>query len=203
MKVFIIGLPKSGRTTLAHSLAKHAKTQYIDASSWIRSTFRERRADEHIQQFEDEYHRYLSMRMMVNPWFLVDHVYDMIKVAQEQGAKNFIIDGVFSPKDFIHLFDYREDVVVFLNRTGNETETKDHETIGISVIRDYCFWLSSAELFPKARWLEYNFKIPGEDNDFVKELGSKNSVFIVRNLQKVISHATERVIPFLDKVPSL
>src|SRR5579885_3440038 len=168
MKIFVIGLPKSGRSTFAQALAQHNKTQYIDATTWIRSTFRERRDGEHIQQFEDEYHRYLSMRMMVNPWFVVDHVFDQIKIHQEEKIKHFVIDGLFAPKDFVHLFDYREDMVIFLNRTDNETETKDHETIGVSVMRDYCFWMSSANLLPKDRWIEYNFKIPGENSDFIK-----------------------------------
>ena len=203
MKIFVIGLPKSGRTAVAQGLAVGQDRRYIDASGWIRSTFREPKEGEHSQQFEDEYHRYLSMRMMVNPWFVTDHIRDMIKVFEGQNVKTFVIDGVFSPKDFVSLFDYRQDVVIFLNRTDNEAETKDHETIGVSVMRDYCFWMSSANLLPKNRWLEYNFKIPGEPNDLVKELGSKNSVFLIKSLEKVISHVQEQVKPFVNKTESL
>jgi len=203
MKIFVIGLPKSGRTAMAQALAEGERRQYIDATAWIRSTFRPPREGEHPQQFEDDYHRYLTMRMMVNPWFVIDHTFDLIKVAQEEKKKTVIIDGIFAPKDFTALFDYREDMVIFLNRTDNDTEVKDHENIGVSVMRDYCFWMSSAGLLPKERWLEYNFRIPGEAGDFVKELGSKNSVFLIKSFGKVIEHAKERVKPFADKVPSL
>jgi hypothetical protein len=69
----------------------------------------------------------------------------------------------------------------------------DHENIGVSVIRDYCFWLSSASLINKSNWLEYNFRIPGEDSEFIKNLGSKNSVFIVKSIKKAISHLKEKL----------
>jgi adenylate kinase family enzyme len=203
MKIFIIGLPKSGRTTVAQALSEGPRRQYIDATGWIRSTFREPQEGEHLQQFEDEYHRYLSMRMMVNPFFVTDHVRDMIEVSQSKTVKTFVIDGVFAPKDFTSLFDYREDMVIFLNRTDNETDVKDHENIGVSVMRDYCFWMSSAGLLPKERWLEYNFRIPGEDSEFIKELGSKNSVFLIKSLSRVIAHIKDKVSSFADKYPTL
>lgn len=203
MKIFIIGLPKSGRTTIAHALVEGDRRAYVDAASWVRSTFRSRRDDEHVQQFEDEYHRYLSMRMMVNPWFISEHVWDQIKVAEADKKKVFIVDGVFAPKDFIQLFDYREDVVVFLDRTDNEAEVRDHENIGVSVIRDYCFWMSSASLLPRERWLEYKYRIPGEEIDHVKELGSKNTVFLVKSFKRAVEHVKEQVKPFADKYPTL
>lgn len=189
MKVFIIGLPKSGRTTVAKAIAKHYAARYIDAMSWVKATFREQKVGEHVEQYEDEYDRFLSVRRMVNPWFISSHVFELLKSHEQE--KIFIIDGIGSPKDFSELFDYRQDVVIFLNRTGadGDPHIKDHENIGISVIRDYCFWLSSANLLPRHKWIEYNFKIPGEEADFVKELGSKNSVFIIRSINKVIGHA--------------
>lgn len=201
MKIFIIGLPKSGRTTVAQAISEGDRRQYIDATGWIRSTFRAPQEGEHVQQFEDEFHRYFSMRMMVNPWFITDHVRDMLNMNPQKKA--FIIDGIFTPKDLVSLFDYREDVVIFLNRTDNETDVKDHENIGVSVMRDYCFWMSSAGLLPKERWLEYNFRIPGEDSEFVKELGSKNSVFLIKSIERVIAHIKEKIIPFADKYPTL
>lgn len=186
MKIFIIGLPKSGRTTVARAITQQFNARYIDAMSWVKSTFREKRSAEHIQQYEDEYDHFLSIRRTVNPWLITNHVFDLLK--SHQADEMFVIDGIASPRDFSELFDYRHDVVVFLNRTDSETEFKDHENIGISVIRDQCFWMSSASLLPKNRWIEYNFKMSGEDSDSVKELGSKNSVFIVKSIGNVIGH---------------
>jgi adenylate kinase family enzyme len=193
MKIFIVGLPQSGRTTVAKSLAQEEGRKYIDASSWLRCTFREPNPGEHPQQYQDEYYQYLTQRMKVNPDFVVNNIQDMIKVHNKDGKFNFVIDGISSPRDLVTLFNYNTDYVIFLNRTDNNSEHKDQENIGVSVMRDYCFWMSSAGLLPKERWLEYNFKIPGEDSDFVKTLGSKNSVFIVKSIERVISHLKEKL----------
>ncbi len=192
MKIFIVGLPRSGRTTVSEAVCKSHNFEYIDAMSWVRSTFREQKADEHPHQYEDDYQQYLTKRMMVNPWFVSDHIYEMMKVANNEDSV-FVIDGVSSPRDFTNLFDYKQDIVVFLNRVGYDTEYRDHESIGVSVIRDYCTWMSSAGLLNRDRWLEYNFKIPGEPSDHVKVMGAHNSVFIVKSINKVISHLTEKL----------
>jgi len=186
MKIFIIGLPKSGRSTVAKAITEQLQACYIDAMSWVKTTFRQKKGGEHPHRYDDDYEHFLSIRRMVNPYFVINHEEDLLK--SNESEKIFVIDGIASPKDFSDLFDYRQDVVVFLNRTDGTAEFKDHENIGVSVIRDYCFWLSAANLLPRPKWLEYNFKIPGEESDFVKELGSKNSVFIVRSITKVIDH---------------
>ncbi len=198
MKIFIVGLPKSGRTTVSQAIAKAHGWEYIDAMSWVRSTYRDPKEGEHPHQFEDEYQQYLTKRMMVNPWFVSDHVYEMMKVGGTDDTI-FVIDGIASPRDFTTLFDYREDIVVFLNRTNNEYEYRDHENIGTSVIRDYCYWMSAAGVISKQRWIEYNFKIPGEDSDHVKAMGAQNSVYIVKSINKVISHVTERLKEIIQK----
>lgn len=198
MKIFVVGLPKSGRTTVSKAVAEAHGWEYIDAMSWVRSTFREPKEGEHPHQYEDDYQQYLTKRMIVNPWFVSDHVYEMMKVNGNDDT-TFVIDGVASPKDFTSLFDYRQDIVIFLNRTDNEHEYRDHENIGVSVIRDYCTWMGSASLLNKERWLEYNFRIPGEDSDHVKVMGAHNSVYIVKSINKVISHLTGRVKEILPQ----
>lgn len=192
MKIFIVGLPKSGRTTVSQAIVEKHGWEYIDAMSWVRSTFREPKAGEHPHQYEDDYQQYLTKRMQINPWFAIDNVYEMMKVNGNEDA-TFVIDGVSSPKDFTALFDYRQDIVIFLNRTDNDHEYRDHENIGVSVIRDYCTWMSSAGLLNRERWMEYNFKIHAEDSDHVKMMGAHNSVFIVKSIKNAIAHVVERV----------
>lgn len=200
MKVFIVGLPKSGRTTVARAIAEKHGWAYIDAMSWVRSTYREPKGDEHPHQFEDEYQQYLTKRMMVNPWLVTDHVSEMMKVGGDEDTI-FVIDGIASPKDFTALFDYRQDVVVFLNRIDNEHEYRDHENIGASVIRDYCFWMSAAGVLNRERWLEYNFRIPGENSDHIKTMGAQNSVFIVKSINKVVSHVVDKLKEIVNAIP--
>lgn len=197
MKIFIVGKPYSGRTTVAKALCQDEGYQYIDASSWIKHTFRDQKEDEHTTQYLDEYHQYLTKRIQANPFLVIDNVWDSIEAYKDK-AKVFVIDGVSSPKDFVHLFDINEDMVVFLNRTDNNEEFKDSEGIGVSVMRDYCFWMSATELLPKDRWLEYNFKIPGDNSDFVKKLGSKNSVYLARSINKAIAHLKDSLKELLN-----
>jgi hypothetical protein len=190
MKVFIIGLPDSGRTTVAQAVCQEGAYQYANASSWLSCLFRERKSGEHIQQYQEEYHQYLSNRIKLDPDICINNVVDSIKCNSKPDS-NFVIDGVMSPRDFTYLFDINKDIVIFLNRLDNLEEYKDSDGIAVSVIRDYCFWLASAGFLSKERWIEYNFKIPGEDSSFAKELGSKNKVFLVKSINKVISHLKE------------
>jgi len=198
MKILICGLPKSGRSTVAKIIAKDFGYHYINATSWVRDDFRDINVDEHLHQYEDEYQLYLHKKMMDNPYFIYDHVYHYMN-ANKTKDPVFIIDGIISPKDFSDLFDYRQDVVVFLNRTDNESEYRDHENIGVSVIRDYCFWMSSANLIEKNKWLEYNFRIPGDDCDNVKVMGARNSVFITKSIAKTIDHLEDKIKELVQK----
>ena len=185
MKVFFIGMPKSGRTTVAKALCQENKRHYIDTSSWVKCSFRDPNIDEHPQQYHDEYHQWFTNRLKINPYLCIDEVIDSTSAIKDNN-KTIIIDNIVGPKDFIHLFDYNNDIVIFMNRTDTDTEYKDYESIGVSVIRDYCYWLSSASLLSKDKWLEFNFKIPGEESDVVKKLGSKNTIMIVKSTNKVI-----------------
>jgi hypothetical protein len=137
----------------------------------------------------------LSKAIATSPQFVSDNIFNIINDDAKFHVSNniYVIDGVSSPRDFATLFDYQNDIVVFLNRTDSNHEYRDHENIGTSVIRDYCFWMSAAGLLNKQRWLEYNFKIPGEDSDHVKQMGAQNSVYIVKSIKKVISHLSERL----------
>lgn len=183
MNIFIIGMPQSGRTSVAKSLCRSGEFHYIDGFSWIKNSFREQKADEHPQQYNDEFHYWFTDRLKNNPSMIADSILSSMKL---HGDSNYAIDGIISPKDFMQLFDFNKDLVVFLNRTEGDVDTKDYENIGVSVIRDYCFWLSSAGLLPKEKWYEFNFKMSEDHLDFAKVLGSKNTVMIVKGGTKKI-----------------
>jgi len=189
MKIFIVGLPRSGRSTVAKAVVEAHSYRYIDAMSWVRSNFRECEPGEHPHQYEDAYQQHLAQLRLADPWFVSDYILKEMWY----GTETFVIDGLTSPKDFVQLFDYQKDIVIFLNRTDNEHEYRDHENIGVSVIRDYCFWMSAASLLSKERWLEYNFKIPGETSEHIKVMGAQNSVFIVKSIARVVSHLVEKI----------
>jgi len=192
MNVFICGLPKAGKTTVAQQLTKCDFSPqgldwfYINPVDWLKNTFRVPASKEEKAHFNEAYHSYVLNRFKNNPNVIIDNLCDSVNcIKQLDGEYNWIIDGIFSPRDFCALFNYNEDIVVFLNRTDGEIDAYDYETIGISVMRDYCFWLSSANMLPKTRWLEFNFKVSAERSDSVKVLGSKNTVFIVKSIDSV------------------
>ena len=197
MKVFICGLPKAGKSTVVKELCKRfdkldmkrrdPEWLNVNAISWVKGTFRLANENETPDSYGDDYHNFYINRIKNDPKLIIDNVRATI-AAYNFDNVHWLIDGIFSPKDFCDLFDYNNDIVVFLNRTDGESDAKDYESIGISVMRDYCFWLASADLLPRNRWLEYNFKIPGEHSDMLKEMGSKNTVYIVKSLNKVIDH---------------
>lgn len=193
MKIFVIGMPQSGRTTVCKAICQADNYRYVDAISWVRSTFREQKPTEKPQQYEDEYHNWFVNRLKINPNLITENVQSTINAYSEEGDLVYVIDGIQSPRDLTELFDYNKDYVVFLNCTNNQAEYEDYQNIGVSVMRDYCFWLSSASLLPRERWFEYNFSIPGEPIETVKVLGQKNSVFIVKSIGRVISHLKEKL----------
>lgn len=186
MKVFILGRPQSGRSSVAKALCQEAKYCYVDGSDWVRQTFRSRREGEHVEQYQDAYHEYFANRLKGDTDLCLRNMEDTILY---NPSDNYVIDGIVLPRDFIYLFDCAQDFVVFLNRNGDEDiPMKDYEKIGVSVMRDYCFWMSAANLLSKDKWYEYNFKMTGGDPSRFKAMGSKNSVFIVGSLDKAIEH---------------
>lgn len=183
MKIFILGLNKSGRTTVAKALISD-DIYYISAVDWLSATFRDPNKGEKLEDFQYEYNEYYVNRLKLNAYLCVDNIYDIMET--NKTVDHFVIDGVMNPKDFLHLFDYNKDVVVFLNRIDNMTNGKDYEGIGINVMRDYCLWLATMGFLSKERWVEYNYRIPGEESDFIKTLGAKNSVTITKSINKAI-----------------
>lgn len=191
MKLFLVGTPESGRTTVAKALCQNTQFVYVDASSWLKDSFRPPRDEEHPEQYHDAYHHWFLNRIKNNNT-IIDHVIDTMNGYDDKDKLHWVIDGINSPHDFPVLFDHNKDFVVFLNRIDNqEVKIKDYETIGISVIRDYCFWLSAGNMLRREQWHEYNFKMIGGLAEKFKAMGSKNSVFIVGTLDKVIEHLKE------------
>lgn len=183
MNVFLIGMPQSGRTSVGESLDLPG-FRYLHISSFIKE----------MCGVEKEHNPLILNLMKEYPNRFINeykkHTHDFIS--------NFVVDGMISPRDFITLFDYNKDVVVFLNRMDHQPEYQDYQNIALAVMRDYCFWLSSANLLPKKRWLEFNFKTIGDYDPYLKQMGYKNSVFSVKTLNSVIVHLKTLLTELLE-----
>lgn len=182
MRVFIVGLPGSGYDIFSKALFQELGMPYIDACSWVKYIFRDKKPSEHEQQYQESFDEFLTERLKIDPDLYLNHITSSLQIYQD----NVVISGLYSPREFIKLFDYTKDIVVFLNRTDIDS-VKEENSIGISVIRDYCYYLASCKLLPRERWIEINYKLAGEESDFVKALGSKNSMFLVKNIKKAIA----------------
>lgn len=191
MNVFVVGLPHSGRTTVAKAIEKSLGLIYLNVSDWAQKSDLVRLPDEHEQQFREKYRDFYFGVLKINPLMCVDYANEIM--VRNGLDKNYIIEGITTPKDFVHLFDINKDIVVFLNRTDNNEYYQDHDNIAFPTMKDYCFWMSSAGFLPKNKWLEYNFKIPGDQDDYIKVLGSKNSVFLVKSINKAIIHLEQKL----------
>jgi hypothetical protein len=191
MKVFILGRPQSGKTTMAKAVCQCHDYHYVDGDQWLRNSFRRIQEKEHPDQYEDAYHQYLTGRLVADSDLCLNHLKSQMS---DRPSLHYVIDSVVSPRDFVSLFDYTQDLVVFLNRSDeDDLPIKDYQKIGVSVLRDYCFWLASAGLLTRDRWHEYNFRMSGQSNK-LKVMGSKNSVFIVGTLDRAISHLKESIV---------
>lgn len=195
MKVFIIGLPGSGKTTVSKHICESLGAVYLDPAACVKFTFREPDEKESGQNYMDSYNDYLNQRLVVDPDLISKSVSDIIKVhpiVYGSDDNQFIIDGLTSPRDFIQLFDYSKDFVVFLNRMDNEMEYRSVHNISTSVMKDYCLWLANSKFLSKDRWLEFNFTIPGDEKqEFVKKTGVHNTVILARSFKRVLSSLEE------------
>lgn len=185
MKTFVIGLPQSGRSRIAKALAEDPQLHYVSATDWLASTFRPPRPDERKEDYEQAYFEFYVGRLKADQDVVIDNILEAMSASD---SNHFVIDGISNPADFTYLFNPELDVVVFLNRTDSEAPTKDYEGVSVNVMRDYALYLSLLGLLPRERWLEYNYKVPGEESDFVKQTGKHNSVFIIKSINKVIEH---------------
>jgi hypothetical protein len=178
MKIFLIGMPDSGKTTIGKAL-EIPGFRYLHVSEFLH----------HVDCNEEEYHNVILNLLKLNPDIFInkykEHTHDFIN--------NFIVEGLISPKDFVSLFDPRKDVVVFLNRTDHSPDAKDYQTISISIMRDYCFWLSAAYLLEKKRWIEFNYKMSEDDPTYLKTMGFKNTVYSVKGINAVIKKLQEDI----------
>ncbi len=190
MNVFIIGLPQSGKSFIAQSICNdNNKFQHIDVGSWIKDSFRTKLQSETDRAYQDAFYNYISIRLKLTP----DLFYSYIKGSILDFSKNYIIEGVNSPHLITQLFDYNKDFIIFLNKIDNDSEFPESENIGVSNIRDYCYWLSSLNLIDKEKWLEFNYKLSDQDLGFSKYLGCKNTVVITKSIEKISSILKEKL----------
>lgn len=183
-KIFILGLSHSGRTTISKALS-NVNNYYISAFDKFKLHFRSKIINEHVSDYEREFQLYLASLCQYNPFVISQSIED--EIAHNLHDK-YIIDGLLNPLNFIKIFNPSIDKVVFLNRIDSNVESSDQDNIALITIRDYCSWLSSVNLLSKDNWIEYNFRIDTKESGYLRSLGTRNTVHIVKSIDCVKDH---------------
>lgn len=129
MKLFIVGVTGSGKTTLAKKVADAASQRedvvVISASGWIRSiTGIKGHSKADVQALTDRSKEELAK----NPTVALDWIRGQI-----HGCRPTIIEGCRNPVDFFGLYDPCEDYVVFIE--SYMKPASEFESVGLHTIR--------------------------------------------------------------------
>jgi hypothetical protein len=184
MKVFLLGNPQSGKTTIGKTLDLPG-FRHLHISDFLHQTDCD----------EEELHSSILKTLKSNP----DRFINQYKLHTHDFINDFIVEGLISPKDFVTLFDENKDIVVFLNRIDHSPNTKDYQNISLAIMRDYCFWMSSANLLEKKRWIEFNYKMSENDPSYMKTMGFKNTVYSVKGINAVVAKLRDDILKLKDE----
>lgn len=146
MKIFIIGISKTGKSTLSIYLSNKYNLEHIQSSLSIRNSFEYKESDfNNKQDFINAITQYSIELNQKVPNFISTYIknnYDL--------TKNIIIEGIRNPNNFFDLFNINEDKVIFLDYLNNEVKQTKFEN-GINIIKDYLNWNLELNIIQKNR----------------------------------------------------
>lgn len=153
MKIFIIGISQTGKSTLSKYLSDKYYLEHIQTSKSIRNTFQYKEEDFNSKQsFIEAITDYSIKINQKEPYFNSNYIinnYDL--------KKDVIIEGIRNPNNFFSLFDIIKDKVIILKYLNNQIKPTSFEK-GIDVIENYLNWNLELNIINKNRIqiLEYN-----------------------------------------------
>lgn len=132
MKIFIIGTTNSGKSTLAKYISNILNAPIISAGAWMKKNYYQA-----VEETKENYTKMLTRTSMgflqKNPNFFLEKIQD--EVQKNIYSSVIIIEGIRNPRDFIHLFNPNEDVVILVNSVINEIkEYPEFEIKGLEII---------------------------------------------------------------------
>ena len=135
-KLFVLGSSGAAKTPIARMLAEALGIAHVGASAWVRRAFPPVIYPASRQEQVEAMTRFSIERLRENPRACLD-------VAGPEMLVPCVVEGMRNPFDFVHAFDWRTDLVVFVERIDN-TLVKTAFEGGLDVIRDYLVWLDAA-----------------------------------------------------------
>jgi hypothetical protein len=134
MKIFVLGSSGVGKTPFARHIAEAFGVPHISASAWVRELFPAQPPADRAA-FVEAITRFATAHLRARPDACVTYLR-----SHHDLERPCVIEGVRNPYDFIHLFDPREDRVVFLTFTGDHLSRTLFER-GLEVIEAYLNYL--------------------------------------------------------------
>ena len=137
VKLFVLGRSGTGKTPVARDAAKALNVPHVGASEWVRRMFPPLPASassvERQSQIE-KMTRFSLDELKRDPAsclaFMERH-HDL--------ERPCVVEGMRNPYDFVHCFDPRRDLVVFLERKNSALEKTGFEA-GLEVVTAYVDW---------------------------------------------------------------
>jgi len=132
MKIFVIGFSQSGKSTLAKALSETFDAVHISASNWTKQ-FEINKSDlEYRAKVTNASREALSKDHLISVQAIRTEVLESKKAIK-------IIEGIRNPFDFTHLFDIKNDYVIFLFPC--DVVASDSFDGGVKVIQDTALWM--------------------------------------------------------------
>ncbi len=114
MNILLIGYSNAGKTTLATFLAQRLGMTHVPGSEWVRKRFPGPEPEDR-QERAKVLSAFSIEELKREPYAAVAYIESKYDI----GRGGYIIEGFRSLGDFIHLFDPRQDVVIFLTYDEN------------------------------------------------------------------------------------
>ncbi|MBY0359890.1 MAG: hypothetical protein K2W82_17940 [Candidatus Obscuribacterales bacterium] len=152
MKIFVLGRSRTGKSPFAQQVARFFGAQHIMGSEWVRRQFTTDLPKSDRAGIVQAITAFSLEKLRQNPHSCLNFI------AGKYDLNSFcVIEGLRNPFDFIHLFDYRHDFVVFLEHEDNGLTATGFEQ-GLDIIRLHLAYQQNLGLLKSERVISYRYR---------------------------------------------
>ncbi len=150
MKVFMLGLSRTGKTPVAEAIAAELGYELLPAGGWAKHSFTTKCStmDEYVRRLT----RHSVEKLQTNFTAGLDHLRALLLP-----TGSYVIDGERNPYDFIHLFDPATDFAIVLSQAVHTVAATGFE-LGVEVIGGYLDWLHRNRFIAPGQYRSYQFE---------------------------------------------
>ena len=147
MNIFLIGSSGTGKTPIATKIANYLGIKHVKASEYFRLGFSgEFDSRDYFNQKITEYSKH---ELSKNPRVNIEYLQDKINIP-------CVIESIRNPIEFTNLFDFKNDLVIYLNYSENKLLKTGFEK-GIQLIENVCLWSIENKIMKEEQFVKVNF----------------------------------------------